>query len=74
MSQAKIQTRGRITIPAEVRAALGLEPGDELRLVQVRPGRYELRTDARPALLSARKADRLEIRPRPRGQQLKLPI
>ena len=30
MQSAKIQTRGRLTLPAEVRQALNVEPGDQV--------------------------------------------
>lgn len=74
MPQAKVQSRGRVTIPAEVRDALGVQAGDELHFVQTRQGRFELRAEVRPAaLLSARKA-RLEVQPRANSGQLKLPI
>lgn len=35
-------SKGRITIPAIVRAALGVEPGDRLEFVQIGPGQFQL--------------------------------
>lgn len=35
-------SKGRITIPAIVRAALGVEAGDRLEFVQVGPGQFQL--------------------------------
>lgn len=42
MSSATMTTKGQITIPAAVRAALGIEVGDRVEFVQVEPGRFEL--------------------------------
>lgn len=42
MSTATITSKGQITIPAVVRAALGVEAGDRIEFVQVEPGRFEL--------------------------------
>jgi AbrB family looped-hinge helix DNA binding protein len=42
MSTATITSKGQITIPAIVRAALGVEAGDRVEFVQVEPGRFEL--------------------------------
>jgi antitoxin PrlF len=42
MSTATITSKGQITIPAIVRAALGVEAGDRIEFVQVEPGRFEL--------------------------------
>ena len=35
-------SKGQITIPATVRAALGVEAGDRVEFVQVEPGHFEL--------------------------------
>jgi len=35
-------SKGQITIPAAVRAALGVESGDRVEFVQVEPGHFEL--------------------------------
>lgn len=42
MSTATMTSKGQITIPALVRAALGVEAGDRVEFVLVEPGRYEL--------------------------------
>ncbi|MEQ1741584.1 MAG: AbrB/MazE/SpoVT family DNA-binding domain-containing protein [Candidatus Nitrotoga sp.] len=42
MSTATITSKGQITIPAVVRAALGVEAGDRVEFVQIEPGRFEL--------------------------------
>jgi len=42
MSTATITSKGQITIPAFVRAALGVNAGDRVEFVQVEPGRFEL--------------------------------
>jgi AbrB family looped-hinge helix DNA binding protein len=35
-------SKGQITIPAAVRAALGVEAGDRVEFLQVSPGHFEL--------------------------------
>jgi AbrB family looped-hinge helix DNA binding protein len=42
MSTATLTSKGQITIPASVRAALGLDTGDRVEFVEVEPGRYEM--------------------------------
>ncbi|MBW8029071.1 MAG: AbrB/MazE/SpoVT family DNA-binding domain-containing protein [Ferrovum sp.] len=42
MSTATLTSKGQITIPAIVRATLGVEAGDRVEFVQVEPGRFEL--------------------------------
>ena len=42
MSAATLTSKGQITIPAIVRATLGIEAGDRVEFVQVEPGRFEL--------------------------------
>jgi antitoxin PrlF len=41
MTTATRTSKGQITIPAEVRAALGVDAGDRVEFVEVAPGRYE---------------------------------
>jgi AbrB family looped-hinge helix DNA binding protein len=48
MSTATMTTKGQITIPAAVRAALGVEAGDRVEFVQVEPGRFELVPATKP--------------------------
>jgi AbrB family looped-hinge helix DNA binding protein len=58
----RIQTRGRLTIPAEVRKALQVGDGDELVFVETAPGRYEIKAEARgAALLKRRRTARLDV-------------
>ncbi|MFZ5524217.1 MAG: AbrB/MazE/SpoVT family DNA-binding domain-containing protein [Pseudomonadota bacterium] len=42
MTTATMTSKGQITIPAVVRAALGVEAGDRVGIVQVEPGHFEL--------------------------------
>lgn len=42
MSTATMTSKGQITIPAIVRAALGVEAGDRVEFVQIEPGHFEL--------------------------------
>lgn len=48
MSTATMTSKGQITIPAAVRAALGVEAGDQVEFVQVEPGRFELVAATQP--------------------------
>ena len=41
MASATLTSKGQITIPAKVRAALGVDAGDRVEFVEVAPGRYE---------------------------------
>jgi antitoxin PrlF len=41
MATATLTTKGQITIPVKVRAALGVGAGDRVEFVEVSPGRYE---------------------------------
>jgi len=42
MATSTITSKGQITIPATVRAALGISTGDRVEFVQVESGRFEL--------------------------------
>jgi len=42
MAAATVTSKGQITIPIEVRQALGLDAGDRVEFVEVEPGRFEL--------------------------------
>jgi antitoxin PrlF len=42
MSTATMTSKGQITIPAIVRAALGVVTGDRVEFVQIEPGHFEL--------------------------------
>ena len=41
MATATLTSKGQITIPAEVRAVLGVDTGDRVEFVALAPGRYE---------------------------------
>ena len=41
MATATLTSKGQITIPVEVRKALGVDTGDRVAFVEVAPGRYE---------------------------------
>jgi AbrB family looped-hinge helix DNA binding protein len=72
---ATVQTRGKVTIPAEVRQALLVRPGDEVNFVETEPGRFELQTELRrPALLRRDAKSRTSMPVERRTAQLKLPI
>ncbi len=42
MATATMTSKGQITVPAGVRASLGVAAGDRLEFVQIEPGRFEL--------------------------------
>jgi antitoxin PrlF len=42
MASATVTSKGQITIPANVRQALQVEPGDRLEFVEVDSGRFEV--------------------------------
>lgn len=48
MTTATLTSKGQITIPAEVRSALGVEAGDRVEFVEVSTGRYEFIAATRP--------------------------
>ena len=41
MATATLTSKGQITIPVDVREALGVDAGDRVEFVEVAPGRYE---------------------------------
>lgn len=41
MTTATLSSKGQITVPAAVRAALGVATGDRVEFVEIAPGRYE---------------------------------
>lgn len=72
---ATVQTRGRVTLPAGIRQALHLAPGDEVVFVETAPGRVEVKAQVRrAALLNRPHASRLEVALPRRGRQLELSI
>jgi antitoxin PrlF len=42
MTTATVTSKGQITIPANVRQALQVEPGDRVEFVEIDPGRFEV--------------------------------
>jgi antitoxin PrlF len=42
MPAATITSKGQITIPAQVRTALGLETGDRIEFVEVKKGQFAI--------------------------------
>jgi AbrB family looped-hinge helix DNA binding protein len=42
MATAKVTSRGQITIPAQIRASLGLKPGDRLEFVEFEVGQFSM--------------------------------
>ena len=42
MTTATVTSKGQITIPANVRRALQVGPGDRVEFVEVEPGRFEV--------------------------------
>jgi antitoxin PrlF len=49
MATATLTSKGQITIPVEVREALGVDAGDRVEFVEVAPGRYEFMAATRSA-------------------------
>ena len=48
MATATLTSKGQITIPAEVRAVLGVDTGDRVEFIAIAPGRYEFVAATRP--------------------------
>lgn len=42
MATATLTSKGQLTVPAAVRAGLGVGVGDRLEFIQIAPGRYEV--------------------------------
>ncbi|MFM9912028.1 MAG: AbrB/MazE/SpoVT family DNA-binding domain-containing protein [Methylophilaceae bacterium] len=42
MSAATMTSKGQVTIPAVIRAGLGVGAGDRLEFIEIAPGRYEM--------------------------------
>jgi AbrB family looped-hinge helix DNA binding protein len=64
--KARINQQGRIVIPAECRAAAGLQPGDELLIEPIGEGELRLRT-RRQAI---KEAQAIVARYLPKGRDL----
>ena len=41
MTTATLTSKGQITVPADVRIALGVTAGDRVEFIEIAPGRYE---------------------------------
>ena len=75
MQSAKIQSRGRLTLPANVRQALKVEPGDQITFTETKPGRFEAKAESRSgALLERRPVSRLDVDVPRTKRQMELPI
>ena len=48
MSTATVTSKGKITIPADVRQALQVKVGDRVEFVQIEPDRFEVVAATRP--------------------------
>lgn len=48
MTAATVTAKGQITIPATVRASLGVDTGDRLEFVEVAKGRFEIVAATQP--------------------------
>lgn len=48
MTTATLTSKGQITIPAAVRASLGVEAGDRVEFVEISAGHFELVAATRP--------------------------
>lgn len=48
MATATVTSKGQITIPAAVRAALGVAQGDRVEFIETEPGRFEVVAAIRP--------------------------
>ena len=72
---ATVQTRGRVTLPARIRQALRIAPGDNVVFVETAAGRFEVKAGARTAaLLTCRPTARLDVPVRRRAPQMQLAL
>jgi AbrB family looped-hinge helix DNA binding protein len=72
---ATIRTRGRVTLPARIRQALQIAPGDNVVFVETAAGRFEVKAEARTAaLLNRRPTTRRDVPVRRRVPQMQLPL
>ena len=75
MHAVKLQSRGRLTLPAEVRRALGVAPGDQVEFHETKPGPLEVKAAPRAGALNDRTAvSRLDVAVPKTKRQMELPI
>ena len=75
MQSVKLQSRGRLTLPSDVRKALGVEPGDQVEFHETKAGRLEVRAARRVGALNDHAAvSRLNVALPKTRRQLELPI
>lgn len=75
MQVAKIQSRGRVTLPSDVRKALGVQPGDHVEFHKAKPGRIEVKVSDRARPLERQSAvNRLSVAVPKTKRQMELPI
>ena len=75
MQSVKLQSRGRLTLPSDVRKALGVEPGDQVEFHGTKPGRLEVKAARRAGALNDRTAvSRLDVAVPKTKRQMELPI
>jgi AbrB family looped-hinge helix DNA binding protein len=75
MQAVKLQSRGRLTLPAEVRRALGVAPGDQVEFHETKAGRVEVKATRRAGALADRTAvSRLDVALPKTRRQMELPI
>ena len=72
---ATVQTRGRVTLPARIRQALRIAPGDNVVFVETAAGRFEVKAGAQTAaLLNRRPTARSDVPVRRRAPQMQLAL
>lgn len=75
MQSVKLQSRGRLTLPSDVRKAVGVKPGDQVEFHKTETGRLEVRAARRASALNDRAAvSRLAVAQPRTKRQLELPI
>ena len=75
MQAVKLQSRNRLTLPADVRKALGVEPGDQVEFHETKAGRVEVKATPRVGAVHDRSAiTRLDVAVPKTKRQMELPI
>jgi antitoxin PrlF len=65
---ATVTSKGQVTVPAEVRSALGIEVGDKIEFLVDARGTYRIRARKRRSIVDLAKAN--PIKPAPPGAEL----